>query len=166
MLTKTKVKIVIIVLCIEILSITITSLLLKNGNNGQIKDTTTDQTQTFLITTTTQMDYQWTDKYETETTEKPFQCNESMTCSSFNCWFFDLFDYCIDSWINDGFDDEECNHPALIYNEGDCCFDIVNHAKLNKCFCYGNCSIHRLKFINDWTGMDLKPKLVCYSSII
>ena len=162
MLNKTKVKLVIIVLCIGILSITIASLLLKNGNDDQLKDKTKDQTRGFLITTTIQMDYQWTDKYETET----FQCNESMTCSSFNCWFFDLFDYCIDSWINDGFDDEECNHPALIYNEGDCCFDIVNNAKLNKCFCYGNCSIHRLKFINDWTGMDLKPKLVCYSSII
>ena len=154
-----------IVLCIVILIITITSLLLKNGNDDQLKDKTTDQTRTSLITTTTQMNYQWTDKYETETTE-PLQCNESMTCSSFNCWFFDLFDYCIDSWINDGFYDEECNHPALIYNDGDCCFDIVNNAKLNKCFCYGNCSIHRLKFINDWTGMDLKPKLVCYSSII
>ena len=163
MSTKTKVKLVMIVLCIVILIITITSLLLKNGNDDQLKDKTTDQTRTSLITTTTQMNYQWTDKYETETTEKPFQCNESMTCSSFNCWFFDLFDYCIDSWINDGFYDEECNHPALIYNEGDCCFDIVNHAKLNKCFCYGNCSIHRLTFIN---GVDLKPKLVCYSSII
>ena len=159
MSNKTKVKLVIIVLCIGILSIPIASLLLKNGNDDQLKDKTTDQTRTSLITTTTQMNYQWTDKYETETTE----CNESMTCSSFNCWFFDLFDYCIDSWINDGFYDEECNHPALIYNEGDCCFDIVNNAKLNKCFCYGNCSIHRLTFIN---GVDLKPKLICYSSIV
>ena len=158
MSNKTKVKLVIIVLCIGILSITIASLLLKNGNDDQLKDKTTDQTRGFLITTTIQMDYQWTDKYETET-----KCNESMTCSSFNCWFFDLFDYCIDSWINDGFYNEECNHPALIYNDGDCCFDIVNNAKLNKCFCYGNCSIHRLTFIN---GVDLKPKLVCYSSII
>ena len=160
MSTKTKVKLVIIVLCIGILSITITSLLFYYGDEALIKDSMTDQTRRLEFTITTQMDYQWTGKYETE---KPFQCNESMTCSSFNCWFFDLFDYCIDSWINDGFYDEECNHPALIYNEGDCCFDIVNNAKLNKCFCYGNCSIHRLTFIN---GVDLKPKLVCYSSII
>ena len=66
MSNKTKVKLVIIVLCIGIWSIAITSLLLKNGHEDQIEDTVTDPTQKFIITTTTQMDYQWIDKYTTE----------------------------------------------------------------------------------------------------
>ena len=161
MSNKTKVKLVIIVLCIGILSITITSLLFYYGDEALIKDSMTDQTRRLEFTITTQMDYQWTDNFETESTEKTFQCqgmeyNESLSCSSYNCWFFDLFNYCIDSWINDGI-----NHPHIVYNGGDCCFDIVSTAKFNNCDCYG-CPIHHLTFIN---GVDLKPKLECYSPI-
>ena len=58
--------------------------------------------------------------------------NLFVTVRSFNFpkmdffWFFNLFDFCPNNWISDGFCNEECNHPNFHYDGGDCCFDIVN----------------------------------------
>ena len=191
MSNKTKVKLVIIVLCIGIWSIAITSLLLKNGHEDQIEDTATDPTQKFLITTTTQMDYQWIDKYATEEPKNGIEYvqdyYDSLLCifQGENCVYdysgFDtippswingnspcqgmeynstLYLYCIrPTWLNDGYCDEECNHPDFDYDGGDCCLDIVNNAKCIDCYCYEDCSIHTLRFNDD---KDLQPDSECY----
>ena len=191
MSTKTKVKLVIIVLCIGIWSIAITSLLLKNGHEEQIEDTVTDPTQKFIITTTTQMDYQWIDKYATEEPKNGIEYvqdyYDSLLCifQGENCVYdysgFDtippswineyspcqgmeynstLYLYCIrPTWLNDGYCDEECNHPDFDYDGGDCCLDIVNNAKCIDCYCYEDCSIHQLRFID---GIDLQSEVDCY----
>ena len=186
MLTKTK---VIIFLCIGICIIAITFLLLYYGDDDPIKDTLTDQTRRFVFTTTTQWDYQWTDKYATEEyfqevidfeEYSPIHLN-----NDYNDEYVDFDDqvelckdleyveyngivfppmfvlyYCnVDFWINDGFCDDECNHPNYNYDGGDCCLDIVNNAKCIDCYCYEDCSVHPLKFNDD---QDFQIESECY----
>ena len=186
MLTKTK---VIIFLCIGICIIAITFLLLYYGNDDPIKDTLTDQTRRFVFTTTTQWDYQWTDKYATkEYFQEVIDFEEYSPIhlnNDYNDEYVDFDDqvelckdleyveyngivfppmfvlyYCnVDFWINDGFCDDECNHPNYNYDGGDCCLDIVNNAKCIDCYCYEDCSIHTLRFNDD---KDLQPDSECY----
>ena len=145
MSTKTKVKLVIIVLCIVIWSIAITSLLLKNGHVEQIEDTVTDPTRKFIITTTTQMDYQWIDKYTTEEPKNGIEYvqdyYDSLLCifQGENCVYdYSGFDTIPPSWINEYSPCQgmEYNSTLLFYSTLYC----IRPTWLNDGYCDEECN--------------------------
>ena len=54
------------------------------------------------------------------------------------------FGYCQLGYIGDGYCDQECNHPDLLFDNGDCCLEKVIENYCDDCFCYETCSQHQL----------------------